>query len=122
VQFSSGGTVASFTIPAGSTTADVTTAVQTGTVAGTITVSLRLQAGGIDITPNPAPTATAQIARAAPVIRSVQANRNGNTINLVVTGYSTAREITQAVFAFSAASGQALQPSASSITVDLNTL
>src|SRR5262249_1043663 len=58
----------------------------------------------------------------APVIRGVTVNRSGNTINLVITGYSPAREVTQAVFAFNAASGQTLQTSASSITVDVNTL
>jgi hypothetical protein len=41
---------------------------------------------------------------------------------VVVTGYSTAREVTQAVFTFSAATGQTLQTSASSITVDVSTL
>jgi len=79
-------------------------------------------AGGIDITPNPAPSISGQIARTAPVIRSVTVNRSGSTINLVVTGYSTAREVTQGVFTFNAASGQTLQPSASSITIDMNTL
>jgi hypothetical protein len=122
VQFATGGTTASFTIPTGSTTPDSPIAIQTGTVAGTITISLRLQAGGIDITPSPAPTITAQLVRAAPVIRGVTINRSGNTINIVVTGYSTAREVTQAAFAFNAASGQTLQTSASSITIDVNTL
>ncbi len=122
VQFASGGTVANFNIPVGSTTNDAPIAVQTGTVAGTITVSLRLLAGGIDITPNPAPAISGQIARAAPVISRVTVNRSGSTINVVVTGYSTAREVTQGVFGFNAASGQTLQPSASSITIDMNTL
>ncbi|MCX6630401.1 MAG: putative Ig domain-containing protein, partial [Candidatus Solibacter sp.] len=122
VQFSTGGTTAAFDIPVGSTTASAPLAIQTGTVSGTINVSLRLDAGGIDITPSPAPAITAQVARAAPVIRSVQVNRSGSTINIVVTGFSTAREVTQAVFAFSAASGQSLQPSASSVTVDASTL
>ena len=122
VQFASGGTTANFAIPAGSTTNDIPIAIQTGTVAGTITISVRLIAGGIDITPSPAPTITAPVARAAPVIRSVTFNRSGSTINVVVTGYSTAREVTQAVFGFNAASGQTLQPSASSITIDMNTL
>jgi len=122
VQFASGGTTATFNIPAGSTTIDAPLAVQTGTVAGTITVSLRLLAGGIDITPTPAPAITAQIARAAPVIRSATMSRSGSTVTVVVTGYSTAREVTQAVFAFSAASGQTLQPSASSLTIDVNAL
>jgi hypothetical protein len=122
IQFSTGGTTASFDIPAGSTAASAPLAIQTGTVSGTITISLRLQAGGIDITPSPAPVITSQVARAAPVIRSVQVNRSGGTINIVVTGYSTAREVTQARFAFNAASGQSLAPSASSITIDANSL
>jgi hypothetical protein len=41
---------------------------------------------------------------------------------VVVTGYSTAREVTQAVFAFNAASGSTLQPGAGSITIDPSTL
>jgi hypothetical protein len=122
VQFASGGTTANFNIPTGSTTNETPIAVQTGTVSGTIAISLRLLAGGIDITPSPAPTITSSISRAAPVIRSVTFNRSGSTINVVVTGYSTAREVTQAVFGFSAASGQTLQSSASSITIDMNTL
>jgi hypothetical protein len=36
----------------------------------------------------------------------------------VITGYSTARELTQAVFGFNAASGSTLQSTASSITID----
>ena len=122
IQFSTGGTTATFDIPTGSTSASAPLSIQTGTVSGTITITLRLEAGGIDITPSPAPTITSQVARAAPVIRSVQVNRNGSTINVVVTGFSTAREVTQARFAFSAASGQSLASSAASITVDTNTL
>jgi hypothetical protein len=79
---------------------------------------LRLQAGGIDITPASAPSVSGQVARAAPIIRGVQVNRSGNTVNVVITGYSTARELTQAVFGFSAASGSTLQSTASSITID----
>jgi Putative Ig domain len=122
IQFASGGTTASFNIATGNTTPDAPIALQTGTVSGTINISLRLQAGGIDITPSPAPTISAQIVRAAPVIRSVQVNRSGSTLSLVVTGYSTAREVTQAVFAFNAASGSSLQAGASSISVDMSTL
>jgi len=122
VQFASGGTTANFNIPIGSTANDTPIMVQTGTVAGTLTISLRLVAGGIDITTNPAPAITAQIVRGAPVIRNVSVNRSGGSISIVVTGYSTAREVTQAVFSFNATSGQTLQPSASSITVDVSSL
>jgi hypothetical protein len=122
IQFASGGTTANFNIATGSTTPDTPLALQTGTVSGTINISIRLQAGGIDITPSPAPTTTSQLNRAAPVIRSVQVNRSGNTLNVAVTGYTTAREVTQAVFAFNASSGSSLQAGASSITVDVSTL
>jgi hypothetical protein len=124
VLFSSGGTTASFTVPAGSTTPsfDVPLALQTGTVSGTITVALRLQAGVTDITPTPAPAISAQISPAAPVIKSAQLSRSGSTISIAITGFSTAREVTQAVFSFNAASGQTLQSGASSITVSVESL
>jgi hypothetical protein len=126
VLFSSGGTTATFTFLAGSTTPkflnDVPLAIQTGTVAGTVSIALRLQAGATDITPTPAPVITAQIAPAAPVIKGVQVSRSGNSISIAITGFSTAREITQAVFAFSAGSGQTLQPGAASITVSIESL
>jgi Putative Ig domain len=124
VVFANGTTTVNFTIPAGGTAIqfDSPLALQTGTVAGTIAVTLRLQAGGIDITPSPAPALSAQLNRAAPSIRDAQFTRSGSTISFAITGYSTSREITQATFAFSAASGQTLQPSASSITVDVGAL
>jgi len=122
IQFSGGGTTANFAIATGSTTLNTPLAIQTGSVSGTLTVSLVLQAGGIDITPSPAPSLTAQLPKAAPVIRSVQVTRSNNTVNVIVTGYSTAREVTQAVFKFNAASGQTLQSTASSITVDVTNL
>lgn len=124
VQFASGGTIANFSIPSGATTAvsTVPLAIQTGTVSGTINVSLRLQAGGIDITPLPAPAVTTQISAAAPVILSVQVTRASGSVSLVVSGYSTAREVVQAAFTFAAASGQSLQTSASSISIPVENL
>jgi hypothetical protein len=124
VQFASGGTTASFSIPAGTTTAisSVPLALQTGTTAGTISVSLRLQAGGIDITPVPAPALSTQIAAAAPVITHVQTMTTAGSISIMVSGYSTAREVLQATFALAAASGQTLQSSASSIVVSVQSL
>ena len=122
IQFSSGGTTASFSIPAGSTAASSTLAIQTGTVAGTISVSLRLSAGGQDVTPSPAPTVTTHLDQAAPVIRSTSVSRSSTGISIQITGFSTAREVTQATFTFTAAAGQSLQPGASQITVSLDTL
>jgi hypothetical protein len=111
IQFSSGGRTANFTVPADSVEAVSTAplALQTGTVAGTITVSLRLTAGGIDITPTPAPTAKIRIERAAPVIKSARLVRNATGFGIEITGSSTAREVTQASFTFAAAAGQSLQ-------------
>ena len=107
IVFSSGGTTANFTIPAGSTTAvsDIPLAIQTGTVSGTITISLRLKAGATDITPTPNPTVTAQLVPAPPVILNTQVTRSTNAISIAITGFSTAREVTQAVFTFNAARG-----------------
>ena len=124
VQFASGGTIANFSIPTGSMTAtsDVPLAIQTGTVAGTISISLRLQAGGIDITPLPAPAISTEIASAAPVITGVQVTRSAGNISVIVSGYSTAREVTQATFNFTAATGQTLQSSASSVVIPFESL
>lgn len=124
VQFASGGTTANFSVPAGSVTAisSAPLALQTGTASGILTISLRLQAGGIDITPSPVPSVTTQVNQAAPVIESLQVTRTSNTLSVVVTGYSTARQVTQAVFTFAAASGQTLQTTASSVTIDVSTL
>lgn len=124
VQFASGGARAAFSIAAGSTEASAATALmlQTGTVAGTITVTLRLTAGGVEITPSPAPALTAHIDPAAPVIRGVQVTRSGGGLTLAVSGYSAAREVTQATFTFKAASGQTLQAASTSISVPVETL
>jgi len=140
IQFSSGGTTVTFDIPPGSTTATFVDdnglsiphlQIQTGTAAGTIIVSLsNLSATGVDITPTPAPSITTQIATAAPVISNIQVVRNADSatgctqgqICIQVTGYSTAREVTQATFTFNAAPGQTLQSSAGSISIDVSSL
>jgi hypothetical protein len=137
IQFSTGGKTANFTIAAGSTSATFTDSngldtklqIQTGTASGTITVSLaNVIAAGVDITPSPAIAITTQIAPAAPVITNVSVTSDGNggcpkgQICIQVTGYATSREVDQAVFTFNAASGQSLQPSASSVTVQVGTL
>jgi hypothetical protein len=124
VVFASGGSSVDFTIPAGSTTPqfDSLPMLQTGTVAGTISVTLSLRAGGTDITPSPTPTLTAQIARATPVIGDVQVSRTAGSISIAITAYSTSRQITQAVFNFTAAAGQTLLTAASSITVDVGSV
>ncbi len=114
IQFSTGGTTVNFTIPAGSTSAlfpAASVALQTGTVSGALTVTARLQSAGADVTPSPAPSTTATIARAAPAITNATINRTSTGLEIQITGYCTAREVTQATFTFSAAAGQTLQTS-----------
>jgi large repetitive protein len=138
IQFSTGGQTANFAISAGSTSATFLNSqgapvsqlqVQTGSVAGLITITvLHVVSASFDITPTPALTSSAQIMAQAPAISSVLVSSNGNggcpqgQICLQVTGFSTAREVTQAVYNFSAAAGQTLQSSAGSITVDVSQL
>ena len=71
VQFSTGGRTASITVPAGQTAGATSVGVQSGTVAGTITITAQLVAAGQDVTPAPAPSPTIRIAATVPVITSV---------------------------------------------------
>lgn len=107
VQFAAGGRSLGFTIPAGSTVAEFSAppSIQTGTVAGSIVLTARLQSLGADIVPSPLAVQTMRVERAAPAIASARYTRSGNTIEVHVTGFSTPREVTQAVFRFSASSG-----------------
>jgi hypothetical protein len=103
VQFSTGGRRVVFNIPAGETRAvfnAVTPGFQTGTVAGTITVTARLSASGTDITPTPAPSQSLQIPKLAPVITSVRLNRTTAGFEVAITGYATGRELTSANIRF----------------------
>jgi large repetitive protein len=118
VQFSTGGRTVTLVIPAGSLVALNGVGVQTGTVAGTATITAQLTASGTDITPKPAPTETVRINAAAPTISSVTATASGSGFTVTVIGYSTTRSITSAVFTFTPASGANLQTTSVTIPVD----
>lgn len=112
VQFSTGGRTANFTIPAGANLATFTVpnlGLQTGTVAGIITLTASLSAAGTDITPSPAPSRTLRITASAPVITAARLNRTATGFEIQITGYSTTRDVTQAVFRFTASQGGTLQ-------------
>jgi hypothetical protein len=114
VLFSNGSRTMPFTIPAGqqdATFGSATGALQTGTVAGTITLTSRLSIDGADVTPSPAPQQTVLIAPSAPVITKLELNRVSGGFELVVTGYSTPRQLTQAVVKITPTSGSALATS-----------
>jgi hypothetical protein len=122
VVFTTGGRTVGFTVAANSTQvafSGATPAVQTGTVSGTITLTLKLTAAGIDITPLPAPSTKITIAKAAPVIVSggVTVTPTTGGFNIVVVGYATSREMVSATVGFTAASGVTLASSTATISL-----
>lgn len=113
VVFSNGRRTVDFTIPANSLEAQLPDgfALQTGTVAGTLTLTISaLRAGGQPIAAIPSPV-TARVLRAPPVIRanSVRARRLASGLEVTLVGYSTPRELTSATFRFAPSPGGALQ-------------
>ena len=123
-QFAAGGTALNFTIPVGATTSTLLQngAIQQGTVAGTITVTLtRLVAGNINLLPTPAPSRTITVAPLAPVITvgSVQiTGRSATGFSVELDGYATTRDLTSATFTFQPAPGAQL--TGTSLTVSLS--
>lgn len=106
IQFSTGGRSIPFVIPAGSTQAVFPSSpvgLQTGTVAGTITLTTTLNSGGNPVNCNCPLTRTIRIGRMAPVITAVRLTRTAGGFDVIVTGYSTTREVTQGVFRFGGA-------------------
>jgi len=111
IQFSTGGDSATFLIPAGQTTAvfpQSPLALQTGTVAGNIVLTATATAGGVPLTLSNSPGFTVSLPQEPPSITvSIQAVTSG--FNVVITGYSNTRDITQATFTFTPAAGSQLQ-------------
>ncbi|HLJ47001.1 MAG TPA: putative Ig domain-containing protein [Bryobacteraceae bacterium] len=118
VQFTTGGRTIPFTIPANQTTAVFSISqpgLQTGTVAGTITITTTLLVNGTDVTPSPAPSTTITVNAGPPVISSVTATQSNGALSVVISGFSTPREVTKATFHFT---GNNLQTS--DFTVDVS--
>jgi sugar lactone lactonase YvrE len=107
VQFATGGRSFTFTLPANTTDTPVVS-IQAGTVAGTITISLQLTTNGVDVTPPNLAPITIIVPKAAPSISAVSFSVSGNTLTVLVTGYSSTREIQSAAFFFTPASGASL--------------
>ncbi len=96
VQFAIGGRTVIFTIAAGSTQAvfpngSTQLGLQTGTVAGTITLTpFFVTDGGIDLTPTIPPSLNLTVGQTAPRLLSVQvAGKTSNTVPSQITGYAT---------------------------------
>lgn len=119
IQFSNGGRVLSFVVPAGQLNAvwNAPPALQTGTVAGKIRLRLAYSASGINLTPTIPPSRTLTISRSAPQIQSVQVIRGGAGFQIAVTGYATSRQVTQAKFEFTVLAGA--ETRATTVTVNV---
>jgi len=111
VQFAFGGRQATFTIPANSTQAifqngSPNLRLQTGTVAGTITITPAFALDtGLDLTPKAPASLRLQVPKQAPRLFSAQVTSQTATgFVLVVTGYSTTRSLGKLDIAFTAAS------------------
>jgi len=122
IQFGSGGRTVSFAIPANTTQANFSGAssvpVLTGTVAGTITITLDLMASGTDVTPTPAPAATIALITTPAFIQTVKfGTSTTGAFTVVVTGFSTTRDMTTGVFHFAPSSNATL--ATTDVTVSL---
>jgi hypothetical protein len=122
-----GGRTASFTIPAGSTTASFSgdcpasssnLCFDTGTLAGTITLTLDFVASGSNITPNPAPTATYGTNPTVPFIGLVTLQQTTGGVTVFVTGFSSTRDMSTGTFQFAPATGSTI--SNPTLTVSLS--
>ena len=94
--------------------------IQTGTTAGTITLATSLQAGGNPVNCNCQLNQSIVIPRTAPVLSAVRVTRTANGFSVVVTGFSTTREVTQGTFRF-AGTPTCRQPSSLSLLQPLST-
>ncbi len=111
IQFSSGGRIVSFTIRAGSTHAvfPVTPmAFQTGTVAGSISLTFTAQSGSTEFSTSGMDRSVA-IARAGTVLRSASVVKTASGFQVQLVGFSNPRELDEVRLHFTPATGQTLQ-------------
>ena len=124
IQFATGGRTVEFRVPAGTVEAVFGEGVramplQTGTVAGTITLGVTWLVGAVNVTPSPAPAKSMVVAGGPPVLRNVAVGaRSGNTIELLITGLSPLRSVSQLGLQFTAAPGARLETTELSLNVE----
>ncbi len=125
VQFSTGGKTAAFTIPANSTSAvfangSTTVKLQTGSTAGTITLtpSFQTSGGGSTVTPSGGSPLVFTIPAAAPVIIGAQVSSSSPTsITVAITGVTNTETLSQIAVQLSPASGYSLKSTSVTIPV-----
>ena len=119
VLFANNTTTDVIHIPANSGAAIPPIDFSTGSTAGTITITIKLSAGGANVTPASLAPVPVVIAAAPPVISSATLSQSGSTLTVAILGLSSTREMTQATFHFTPAPGQTL--TTTDLTVDLST-
>lgn len=113
VQFSTGGRVVSFTIPAGQTQAifangSTRIRLQTGTAAGRILLTPSFQTeSGIDRTPPLPIPLELTVPEQVPVVLAARMEPSLTSLNVVVTGYTTTRSLTEMEVTIRRKSGRA---------------
>ncbi|MEO8592807.1 MAG: choice-of-anchor D domain-containing protein [Candidatus Solibacter sp.] len=102
VQFATGGRTVAFRIPANTRTAVFGSnnaqqvQFQTGSIAGTITVAASFAIGTADVTPAVPPSSAVIVMPAPPQITNLTLGTvSPNTLELLMTGYSTNRSVSQ---------------------------
>jgi hypothetical protein len=119
VVFASGGTTYVQVIAANSDSTSVAM-IQGGTIAGTINVTLTLEAGGANVTPSTLQPVVISAPLAAPGIRSVTLTPSGNTLSVAVHGFSNPRDMTFAKFHFTPVPGGSIGDE--DVTIDVGSL
>jgi hypothetical protein len=122
VLFSNGTRTAQFTVPGGSAEAQFTGGnllLQTGTTAGVLNLTVTaLQTGGQAIPVSSDAKLAVTIPQSAPSLSGITIrDRTAAGFAIQLTGFSTPREVTRAVFRFTPVSGRTLQNS--QVTIDL---
>lgn len=127
VQFASGGRNLTFTIPANTTTAvfpdgSTQARMQTGTVAGTITLTPSFATDtGVSLTPQNPPTLRFSVAQSAPrILNAVLSAKTTTGFTIQVTGYSTSRSVQRMNLTFSARSGETVETTSLQLNVESN--
>ncbi len=126
VQFATGGRTVNFTIPAGQTQAvfpngATSIRLQTGTVAGTLTLTPSFVStdAGIVLTPTTPTVQNLTIAQSAPQLTNVALSaKTAAGFTLLVTGYATGRSLTQMDFTFTPTAGETVTTTKVTLNVD----
>jgi hypothetical protein len=120
LQFAIGGRTLPFTIRSGDQEAQFQNAgLQTGTVAGNLTLTTSFATSGTDVTPRVRPTESTIIAALAPTITDVRIDKQPPGFRLAITGYSTPRDVNKVTLQLMATPGATVTPST---VVDLDGL